>query len=217
LLVTRAGPAPAAGESVPLLVLLHGYGTNEDDLKPMADGLDRRLQILFVRAPNPVPDIAGGFSWFPRESASEADVSAALALLSETLDALAHPADGPPTAELFLGGFGQGAAAAIAYACQRREPQPAGLVLLTGYLPEVVRVPPLRGLPIFLGHGQQDPVIEYGRGRAMADRLATAGARLTRRVYQHGHTVSLQEIDDVDQFLKGRLRVSRRAIPDPRR
>jgi len=221
LLVTRTGPTPEGPPPHPLLVLLHGLGTNEDDLVPIADGLDRRIQIVFVRAPHPVPEIPGGFQWFPRGEPSEEALSLALDPLRDTLTALAAAADPNAPAELFLGGFSQGAMVAVAYACRIDHPPLAGLVLLSGYLPEVVKVPALRGLPVFLGHGQEDEVIDYGRGRAMADRLATAGARLMRRMYQHGHTVSAQEVNDVDQFLKARLRLSRRAAPvvspDPER
>lgn len=178
----------------------------------MADGLDRRLQVVFVRAPEPVPDIDGGYQWFRRGEPSEAALASALAALHETVAALARRAgDEPPP--IFLGGFSQGAVMAVAYACRQPDPPLAGLVLLSGYLPEVLAVPPLRGLPVFLGHGQDDAVIEYARGRAMADRLATAGARLMRRMYQHGHGISAQELSDIDVFLKARLRQGRRATP----
>ncbi len=213
MLLTRAGPSPEGDAPHPLMILLHGLGTNEADLAPMADGLDRRLQVVFVRAPHPVPDIDGGFQWFSRGEPSEAALAAALTPLHETVTSLARAAaaDGPPG--IFLGGFSQGAVVAVAYACRQPDPPLAGLVLLSGYLPEVVAVPPLRGLPVFLGHGQDDAVIEYARGRAMADRLATAGARLMRRMYQHGHGISPQELADIDLFLKARLRQARRTTP----
>ncbi len=214
MLVTRAGPPPEGDAPHPLLVLLHGLGTNEEDLTPMADGLDRRLQLVFVRAPEPVPAIPEGYQWFPRGEPSEPALEAALAALRDTLATLAdQAAPEGATPPLFLGGFSQGATVAVAYACREPNPPLAGLILLSGYLPEVVAVPPLRGLPIFLGHGQDDPVIEYARGRAMADRLAMAGARLMRRMYQQGHTVSPQELADVDAFLKSRLKQARRALP----
>ncbi|MDA8199130.1 MAG: alpha/beta fold hydrolase [Thermaerobacter sp.] len=214
MLVTRAGPPPEGDAPHPLLVLLHGLGTNEGDLTPMADGLDRRLQLVFVRAPESAPAIEGGYQWFARGEPSEAALAGALASLRDTLTVLVTSAVSEgATPPLFLGGFSQGATVAIAYACREPAPPLAGLILLSGYLPEVVAVPPLRGLPVFLGHGQDDPVIEYARGRAMADRLAMAGARLMRRMYQQGHTVSPQELADVDVFLKGRLRQARRVVP----
>ena len=214
MLVTLLGPAPEGEAPHPLLVLLHGLGTNEQDLLPMADGLDRRLQLVFVRAPESTPDIEEGYQWFARGEPSASALAGALGPLRDTLAALVvHHASDDAAPPLFLGGFSQGATVAIAYACREPDPPLAGMILLSGYLPEVVAVPPLRGLPVFLGHGQDDPVIDYARGRAMADRLATAGARLMRRMYQQGHTVSAQEVADIDVFLKSRLKQARRVTP----
>ena len=217
MLVTKFGPEPEGPSPHPLLVLLHGLGANEEDLVPMLDGLDRRLQAVFVRAPEPAAGLPGGYQWFPFGDPDLGAIDSALGELEEPLVALTRAEDPEAPVELFLGGFSQGAVIAAAYACRRVTPPLSGLILLSGHLPEAVSVPPLRGLPVFLGHGQDDPVVEYGRGRAMGDRLVAAGARLMRRVYRHGHSVTPQEIADVDQFLKGRLRLSRRLSggPDP--
>ena len=42
---------PATGPAHGLVVLLHGVGSNERSLQALADGLDKRLQVVLPRAP----------------------------------------------------------------------------------------------------------------------------------------------------------------------
>jgi phospholipase/carboxylesterase len=60
-----------------------------------------------------------------------------------------------------------------------RRPRPAGIVALSGFIPQVDGwVPALEerdGLPVLIHHGRADPVIEVGFGRGAAELLNAAG------------------------------------------
>jgi phospholipase/carboxylesterase len=64
-LVHRFRPArqQVTAGPTPLLILLHGYGSNEDNMMLLSSYLDPRFNLVSARAPQPL-DI-GGFAWFP--------------------------------------------------------------------------------------------------------------------------------------------------------
>ena len=57
-------PAATISEEHPALILLHGRGTNEDDLLELADYLDPRLFIVSARAPFRFDQGSGGYTWY---------------------------------------------------------------------------------------------------------------------------------------------------------
>ena len=59
-------PQRKSASKYPTLILLHGRGTNEDDLLGLAEYLDDRLLILSARAPFPFAH-GGGFTWYEIE------------------------------------------------------------------------------------------------------------------------------------------------------
>jgi phospholipase/carboxylesterase len=54
----------------PLLVLMHGYGSNEQDLVQLAPFLPATLVCASLRAPLTVPGMPGGYAWFPLDPQS---------------------------------------------------------------------------------------------------------------------------------------------------
>ena len=50
-IVRQPSVSPVAGEEPDLLILLHGYGSNEEDLMGLASYLDPRFHIVSIRAP----------------------------------------------------------------------------------------------------------------------------------------------------------------------
>jgi phospholipase/carboxylesterase len=67
----------------PLLVLLHGYGANEQDLLSLADMLPDDFAVASVRAPIAM---GPGFSWFPLTGSIEYSVDAVKAASAYVLD-----------------------------------------------------------------------------------------------------------------------------------
>src|SRR5512138_453107 len=108
----------------PLLVLLHGIGADELDLLPVADALDPRLLTVSLRAPYEAEPM--GYAWYaldwgttpPTPRVDQAEASRAA--LADHLPELVSEAGADP-GRVFLFGFSQGAAMALAVALTRPE------------------------------------------------------------------------------------------------
>jgi phospholipase/carboxylesterase len=169
---------PAGGDPAGALVLLHGRGADEHDLRPLLDVLDpeRRLHGYCPRGPLSLPP--GGAHWYivPRVGFPDPSTFAAsYAEASDWLDALPHE-------RIVVGGFSQGAAMTYALGLGVDRPRPAALLAFSGFIPTVDgwELDDTRPFPpIAIGHGTYDPVIPVEFGRAARDRLLAAGAPVT--------------------------------------
>ncbi|MBS1869973.1 MAG: phospholipase [Actinobacteria bacterium] len=195
LLAHRVRPAADAPQGA--LVLLHGRGTDEDDLQPLADALDpeRRLVALTPRGPWTFPGQPGAHWYLVRRVGfpDEETFGPAWARLAAWLDALPQ-ALGVPWERTVIGGFSQGAAMSLALGLGSGRAAPAGILALSGFLPSVPGFEPvLRGrerFPVALGHGAGDPVIPVGFARQARERLLDAGVELLyRETPGMGHTI----------------------------
>jgi phospholipase/carboxylesterase len=181
--VRQPADAPAGA-----LVLLHGRGTDEHDLLPLADALDpqRRLVAVTPRGPLTFPGQPGAHWYVVRRIGfpDEETFSATYARLAAWLDALPQ-ALGVPWERTVLGGFSQGAAMSFALGLGPGRPAPAGILALSGFVPDVPGYEPelsgRTGFPVALGHGAADPVISVDFAHAARERLLAAGVDLLYR------------------------------------
>jgi phospholipase/carboxylesterase len=185
-------------EGSPLLLMLHGYGSNEKDLMSLAPLLDRRLRIMSLRAPLQMGYEMYG--WFPIEFTDDSitvDREAAgrardilRKFLMETIEAC-KPAGG----KVFLMGFSQGAV--MNYLTAFSSPELLhGVIALSGQLPDgrpdaTSLSAELKKLPFLVVHGLYDNVLSIDRGREADRWLRSNVSDLTYREYPMGH-----EIDD---------------------
>ncbi|HWH44180.1 MAG TPA: hypothetical protein VNT32_05580 [Thermoleophilaceae bacterium] len=196
----------AAGEPEGALVLLHGRGTDENDLHPLLDMLDpgRRLTGLTPRAPFSMPP--GGYHWYGpvrRVGYPDRDTfSESLALIGDWLGTLGVPLD-----RTVLGGFSQGAVMSYAMALGEGRERPAGLIALSGFLPRVdgFALDPPAGFRAALGHGTHDPVIPAGFGREAREALETAGCEVTWRESPMAHTIDPAYLGELRAWLEETL------------
>jgi phospholipase/carboxylesterase len=186
---------PAADTPEGALVLFHGRGTDERDLFPLLDMLDpeRRLAGATARGPLSLPP--GGAHWYVVRRVGYPDPetfhSTYPELASWLDDFLAE--QGVPPERAVLGGFSQGAVMSYALGLGAARPRPAGIMALSGFLPEVegfqLDLDKAAGLPVAIGHGTHDPVISVEFGRDARDRLEAAGADVTYRESPMPHTI----------------------------
>lgn len=196
----------------PLLIVLHGLGSNEHDLIGLAPYLDPRFQIVSARAPYTLAP--GSYAWFelgwtatgitidPRQ----AEQSRVL-LTSFIAEALA--AYGGDPARVYLLGFSQGAIMSASVALIEPE-LIAGTVLMSGRVLEEIRpliaaAEQLAGKPFLVVHGTADTVLPIQNGRASRAILATLPVALTYQEYAMAHEVSAQSLADVAAWLTARL------------
>ena len=123
------------------------------------------------------------------------------------LDRVLAKHDLPPE-RMVLGGFSQGAVMSYALGLGEGRPRPAGVLALSGFIPTVegFAVDPANaaGLPVAIGHGEQDPVISVEFARDARDRLAAAGAELTYRESPMGHRIDPTFLAELQGWLAGR-------------
>jgi phospholipase/carboxylesterase len=201
----------------PLLLLLHGVGSNEHDLFSLAPQLDPRLLILSARAPNVI--WPGSYAWFavtftptgPLIDPVQAEASREVLIRFIEAAVAAYGADPD---RVYLMGFSQGAIMSASVALTRPD-LVAGTVLMSGrVLPEIAsQTAPaarLAGLPILLVHGRADGVLPIQHGRASRALLEALPVDLEYHEYPMGHEVSAASLADVAAWLHRRLDAPRR-------
>ncbi len=179
---TLDGPRIEPRESASaLVVLLHGYGANGDDLIALGDAWQPRLPgAVFVapNAPETIPGMYGGLQWFPLTLRDPNEywrgVSAAQPILDRFLDAELARYRLPPD-RLVLAGFSQGCMMALHVGLRRAE-APAAIVGMSGLLagPEHLAETKVRP-PILLIHGEVDDLIPVDALHMARAQLAGAG------------------------------------------
>lgn len=198
--------APAAERAGrPLLLLLHGYGSDERDLFGLVPFLPDSYVFAAVRAPLSPPFPAPGWSWYPIEGL-DGRSSGAVTDAAEALIAWVEAATDAETIGIL--GFSQGAAVAL-QALRLRPERFAFAVNLAGYvdpspLPADARLAERRP-PVFWGRGARDEVIPPA-AVAHTVQWLPEHVELSGRVYTGlTHSVSQEELDDVRVFLQKRL------------
>jgi phospholipase/carboxylesterase len=213
--VREADGAPAGA-----LVLLHGRGTDEHDLLPLAGALDpeRRLVAVTPRAPLALPGQPGAHWYVVRRVGfpDEATFVPTYARLAAWLDALPD-ALGVPWSRTVLGGFSQGAAMSFALGLGPGRPAPAGILALSGFLPQVPGHEPVlsgrEGFPVALGHGTADPLIPVAFARGARERLLDAGVELLyRETPGMPHTIDPGFVPELREWLAARTPAAGAAV-----
>lgn len=196
---------PAAGAPEGALVLFHGRGSDEHDLFPLLDMLDPERRLLGATARGPLSLPPGGAHWYAVRRVGYPDPEtfhSTYPQVTSWLDELLSE-HGIAPERTVLGGFSQGAVMSYALGLGARRPRPAGIMALSGFIPEVegfeLDLGNAARLPVAIGHGTHDPVISVEFGRDARDRLAEAAADVTYRESPMAHTIDpafLRELPD---------------------
>jgi phospholipase/carboxylesterase len=168
-----------------LLVFLHGHDDAPDPyLAQLPALLPPGFSAVVPRGPlQGEGDTAGWFDRIDGEP-NPVEVGTALEAITAIVD---HESarTGIPVDHIVLGGFSQGAAMALAWALRDDPPAPpiAGLMIISGWLPDVdglsFDLGRAVGLPIFVGHGDDDEVVPPPLGGSVARALTRQGALVT--------------------------------------
>lgn len=195
-----SGPrSPAEGSTV--AVLLHGRGSDQNDLQGLRDLLPADWVLVTPRAPFPgaVWGYGSGAAWYRYREEDR--------VYTDTLDESLGRLDtfyaelrtllGFEPGRLVTGGFSQGGTISLAHALTR--PGSVDVTLnFSGFLPasvpldETGTAPP--ATPIFWGHGLGDPAIPISLAERGRSRLRRAGAKLVTRDYRIGHWIVAEEV-----------------------
>lgn len=196
------------------VIWLHGLGADGHDFEPVVPELRlaQSLRFVFPHAPVQAVTINGGMamrSWYDIRSFDadgRADREGVLQSCSLLDGLIAREMErGISATRIVIAGFSQGGAVAIQTALRTAHPI-AGLMALSTYLPLPDETTVARAdgkLPIFMAHGQFDPVLRMEWGRASADKLVELGYSVDWHEYPMAHAVCPREISDISHWLAG--------------
>lgn len=207
----ETAPNPSAA-----VIWLHGLGADGNDFAGLVPELDLSgcpaIRFIFPHAPSMPVTINGGYvmpAWYDirgadltsrqDEAGIRASERAITALIAREI------ARGIPAKNIVLAGFSQGCAMALHTGL--RFPQAlAGIMALSGYLPlaehfAAERAPANAQTPIFMAHGNQDPVVDPARGAASRDLLSQLSYPVEWHSYPMPHSVHPHEVADIAVFL----------------
>jgi len=196
-------------EKNPLLLLIHGYGSNEEDLFSFAQELPEEYYIVSVRAPYNMQ--YRSYAWYAinfdadqNKFSDNEQAKTSRDLIAEFIDELVvnYTID---ASNVTLIGFSQGTILSYAVALSYPE-KVQRVVAMSGYInPEILDENFLKNsfsnLKIFTSHGTVDQVIPVEWGRKAKPFLENLVIKTTYKEYPVGHGVSPQNFYDFKNWL----------------
>ena len=197
----------------PLLIMMHGYGSNEEDLFSFAQELPDELLIISARAPLSLG--FGSYAWYTIHfDASSSDkfsdipeAKAALKLMDDFIHEIVSAYE-INKQNIFLLGFSQGTILSTAYALNHPH-KIQHVVALSGYVNEELIQKPLekenfKDLDFFVSHGSVDQVIPVDWARKTGPFLEKLKIKHSYQEYPVGHGVAPQNFFDLHSWVKKR-------------
>jgi phospholipase/carboxylesterase len=193
----------------PLVIFLHGYGSNEQDLFGIKDELPAPSTYLSVRAPMVMEE--GSYQWFRKKgdgayNGETDDLKSSGELLLDFVAQATKKYHTEP-AKVFLVGFSQGAI--MSYEVALRHPEAVGgIAALSGRILPVLKseLKPdekRQSLAIFIGHGTADKRLPYSDGTEANSLLQSISLEPEFHAYQGvGHNISAEEMQDLNAWLQ---------------
>jgi phospholipase/carboxylesterase len=193
----------------PIIMLLHGMGSNENALLKLSSVFPSSSTIILLRAPYEMAP--GKYSWYhailaggkPTIRFDEAERSRTLlfSFISGILKKLNRSSD-----KILVGGFSQGGV--MTYNLGLTEPERfKGIFILGSRLQEEIRplIKPssaLQHLPVFIGHGVEDQTLSLRYAQASVQYLRDLGIHPSYHEYPAGHTITTQMMVDLGGWIK---------------
>ncbi len=193
-----------------LLLLVHGYGADENDLGALLQYLDPngRFAVVLPRAPLQAPGTPG-YAWydFGDPQITEQGFVAARSRLDDLLDEQCD-ALGFDRAQAIVGGFSQGGGLALALGLGRSDrTRPAAVLAMSPAVPSdaLLDLDPIAAgtVPVLVQHGTHDPLIPVKRARGVARHLQQRRVPVVWHEYAMQHNVTLDSLHDAERWLDG--------------
>ncbi len=206
-------PSSLKSEKAPVLFLLHGYGSNEEDLFSFAEELPTELCIISVRAPYTLQPF--GYAWyainFDAQNGKWSDDEQAIASRDKILAFVEEACKtyGLDKHNVSLLGFSQGTI--LSYAVALSYPKKIkNVIALSGYINEGILTEDYpskdhSGLQIYASHGQVDQVIPIAWAQKAPDVLSQLEIPHVFEEFPTGHGVAPQNFYSFKSWLEKRL------------
>lgn len=200
------------------VIWLHGLGADGHDFEPVVQELNLpATRFILPHAPVRPITINNGYSmpsWYDLyglEAGSLQDEPGIRETQSRIVALIENEVTrGIAPQRIVLAGFSQGGAMAL-HTALRYPHRLAGVIGLSTYLPLKSSLAKEahdanRDLPVLIAHGTFDNVIALDSGKASADYLRQQGYAVTWHEYPMAHSVCMQEIADIRDFLQSVLK-----------
>jgi phospholipase/carboxylesterase len=193
----------------PLLILLHGYGSNETDLFSLAEQLPPEFMVVAARGPYTLSE--NSYAWYhvdfstgaPVANKTEEEQSRKLLCDFITVLSLKHKFD---LTRIYLAGFSQGAI--MSYNVGLLSPSMVtGIGVLSGRLPDEVKArvkftPELKALKIFVTHGTSDATLPVQYAAAAQEWMGKKGLKPEVFILDGPHTITPEMLKAFNDWLE---------------
>src|SRR5262245_14305511 len=188
------------GSSSRTLLLLHGTGGNERDLIPLGRELDPSAALLSPRgkvAEHGMP------RFFRRLAEGVFDLEDLRFRTNELADFVAAAAQhyGFASSNLVAVGYSNGANIAAAMLLLRPEILPMAILFRAMVPLDPDKLPNLSSVRVWIGAGDQDPIVPASETKGLAELLRRAGADVTIRFAQAGHGLTNDDLEAARHWL----------------
>ena len=209
----ETGPSPNHS-----IIWLHGLGADGEDFVPVAEEMNLPVAVryIFPHAPMQAVTVNGGYvmrAWYDIAAAeihAQQDAAGIRASQAEIEKLIAQEKlRGVAAENIFLAGFSQGGAIVLHTGLRHAE-RLGGLLALSTYLPLAETLTgemsaSAADTPIFMAHGHSDPIVPYSLGKSSAEKLSGLGHRLEWHEYAMPHSVCMEEVHDIENWLTRRM------------
>ncbi|MBT8244227.1 MAG: alpha/beta fold hydrolase [Winogradskyella sp.] len=200
-------------EDAPLLIMCHGYGSDENDLFSFAEELPKELFIISIRAPYQLQPY--GNAWYAinfdaveGKWSNNEQAKASRDVIAQFIDYACnnYPVDKD---NITLLGFSQGTI--LSYSVALTYPEKVkNIVALSGYvnediLPETLEKSKFSHLDFYCSHGSVDQVIPVDWARKTKPFLDDLNIKNTYSEFPVGHGVAPQNFFELKTWLEKRI------------
>ena len=181
-----------------LILLLHGYGSNEDDLFSFKPFIPKSFDIYSLRAPI---SIGFGYAWFNINFDNEFGVKSEK---SDVLNAKKYiesflEIHSKNYKNIYLIGFSQGAM--LSYLVGLTNNFVSGIGCLSGWVDTRFSNFTNKTSNIYASHGKNDTVVPYDIARKSVDLLSNLGFNINFNSFDSGHGVNQKNLDSLITWL----------------
>lgn len=193
----------------PVIILMHGVGSNEKDLFSFANQLPDSFLVISLRAPITLGK--DSYTWYHlsfengKPISNPVEAEASRLMIIDFINNLKNK-HAFNEKRVYLCGFSQGSI--MAYSVGLTVPEKIkGIAIMSGRLleevkPMIASKEKLKNLKVFISHGTNDNVLSISNAREANSYLKQVGINATYKEYPEPHTISNAMFNDMLIWLK---------------
>lgn len=202
-------PSSLTDQKAPVIIMLHGYGSDENDLFSFSQALDPKYLIISAKAPIPMQPF--GNAWYAityepgnKKFTNDEQAVTSRDLIAKFIDEVVESYDADPK-QVILFGFSQGAI--LSYAVALSYPEKVNrIVAMSGYihhalLKENYEKADFSNLKVYSSHGYLDEVVPVEWDRKTKAFMENLNIDIKYSEFPVGHGVSPENFREIQSWL----------------